>query len=143
ASALPVLVKTGLLNVEAISTEDRFEIQEGGGIGGDPTVVSGLRVGQNLALHGGAMIVHNDPENTQAGNPQNLGTDPLYIYGVSGSVPAADLAVGSASGTPWVGICGSRGEHTIGDPAATVQVLGSAVLASLPSGSLNVLAQFL
>ena len=59
------------------------------------------------------MIVHNDPENTQAGNPQNLGNDPLYIYGVSGSVPAADLAVGKRLGTPWVGIGGSRGTNPL------------------------------
>src|SRR5207237_10804806 len=115
-------------------SEDRFEIRDVAGTGGDRAVVASLRVGQQLALRSGAMIVHGDPENTQAGNPQNLGSDPLYVYGVSGSVPVGDLAVGSASGTPWVGIGGSRGRNSIGDPTKTIHVLGAAVLASLPSG---------
>jgi len=138
ASANPVIVKRGLINVDGVTNNDHFEVQQGGGIGGTPSVVNTLRVGQNLALNSGAMIVHSDPQNVLNGNPQNLGNDPLYVFGVAGGLPVGEMAIGTASGTPWVGIGGSRGSNTFGSLDGQVTVLGSAVLANLPGGSLDV-----
>jgi autotransporter-associated beta strand protein len=143
ASGQGVIVKTGLLNVLGVDEADHFEIQQGGAIGGDPEKVSSLRVGQNLALNAGAMIVHGDPTNVQNGNPQLLGNDPLYIFGVAGGLPVGEMAIGSASGTPWVGIGGSRGANEFGSSTGLVTVLGAAVLTSLPGGSLDVQSKLL
>jgi autotransporter-associated beta strand protein len=137
ASANPVIVKRGLINVDGVDTNDRFQVQQGGGIGGNPAVVNTLRVGQNLALNGGAMIVHGDPQNVQNGNPQNLGIDPLYVFGIAGALPVGEMVVGTASGTPWVGIGGSRGDSSFGTSEGLVTVAGSAVLATLPGGSFD------
>ena len=138
ASANPVVVKRGLINVDGVDTVDHFEVQQGGGIGGTPSVVNTLSVGRNLVLNTGAMIVHSDAQNVLNGNPQNLGNDPLYVFGVAGGLPVGEMAIGSASGTPWVGIGGSRGTNTFGNSQGVVTVLGSAVLANLPGGSLDV-----
>ncbi len=138
ASANPVLVRRGLVNVNAVGEGDRFEVQQGGAIGGNPNTVNSLHVGQELVLRSGAMIVHGDPQNVLNGNPQGLGNDPLYIFGVAGALPVGEMAIGTASGTPWVGIGGSRGLNEFGTPQGLITVQGSAVLASLPGGSFDV-----
>lgn len=138
ASANPVVVKRGLINVDAVAEGDHFEVQQGGAIGGNPATVSSLHVGQELLLRSGAMIVHGDPENVQNGNPQGLGNDPLYVFGVAGGLPVGEMAIGTASGTPWVGIGGSRGDNSFGSSQGLITIQGAAVVASLPGGSLNV-----
>jgi autotransporter-associated beta strand protein len=138
ASPNPVLVKRGLLNVEARGEGDRFEVQQGGGIGGNPNAVNALHVGQDLVLRSGAMIVHSDPVNVQNGNPQGLGNDPLYIFGVAGALPVGEMAIGTASGTPWVGIGGSRGFNEFGSVEGLITIQGAAALANLPGGSVDV-----
>ncbi len=138
ASANPVLVKRGLVNVNAFTEGDHFEVSDGGAIGGNPATVSSLHVGQELVLRSGAMIVHSDPQNVLNGNPQGLGTDPLYIFGVSGALPVGEMTIGTASGTPWSGIGGSRGDSSFGTQTGLITVAGSAVLASLPGGSIDI-----
>ena len=138
ASAFPVQVKRGLINVNAHGEGDAFNVQQGGGIGGNPNAVNALHVGQDLLLSPGAMIVHGDPVNVQNGNPQGLGNDPLYIFGIAGALPVGEMAIGTASGTPWVGIGGSRGFSEFGTPEGLITVEGAAVLASLPGGSIDV-----
>ena len=138
ASANPVQVKRGLINVNQHGEGDSFNVQQGGAIGGNPNSVNALHVGQDLLLSSGAMIVHGDPVNVQNGNPQGLGNDPLYIFGIAGALPVGEMAIGTASGTPWVGIGGSRGFSEFGTPEGLITVEGSAVLASLPGGSIDV-----
>jgi autotransporter-associated beta strand protein len=138
ASGNPVQVKRGLINVNARGEGDSFSVQQGGAIGGNPNAVNALHVGQDLLLSSGAMIVHGDPVNVQNGNPQGLGNDPLYIFGIAGALPVGEMAIGTASGTPWVGIGGSRGFSEFGTPEGLITVQGSAVLASLPGGSIDV-----
>jgi autotransporter-associated beta strand protein len=141
ASANPVLVKRGLINVDAVTEGDHFEVQQGGGIGGNPSTVNSLHVGQELLLRSGAMIVHSDATNVQNGNPQGLGNDPLYVFGVAGGLPVGEMAIGTASGTPWVGIGGSRGFNEFGSSEGLITVQGAAVLANLPGGSVDVKSQ--
>ncbi len=137
ASAQVVDVIGGMLELNVVPEGDRFSIGTRGAIGGLPAGVSKLVVGQDLQLAPNAMIVHSDPENVQNGNPQNLGTQPLYLFGITGAIPVGELTVGSQSGTPWAGV-GAVGEAEFGGETSVLQLAGNATVSALPGSSLNI-----
>ena len=84
------------------------------------------------------MIAHESFDTGVAGNPQGIGgLPPSFIFGVATDFldVGANITVGSASGSPWIGFGGDRGDRVFGvTPSTTEQtvtIAGNAQLVSL------------
>lgn len=125
-----------------------YSIADGAVVSGDGTFLGSLTVGTppagNLQLAPGAIIGHLDFDTSpSAGNPQNIGNNPLYVFAIATDFVdpgVASITIGTASGSPWRGF-GNDGQTRVygGSPAspgsAAVDVAGDADLVS-PGGAL-------
>jgi autotransporter-associated beta strand protein len=123
--------------------DERFAIGDLGCISGgvDSIISLNAGVGGNLQLQPGAMIGHvgffTDPT---VGNPANLESSPIYIFGISADIPTNSaqnqiIVVGTNSASPWRGFGSDRLDRMFGSGTTStvdqVVVSGTADLVSL------------
>ncbi len=118
---------------------DHFAAQDLGAVSGSPAELASLSLGANLNLAPGSMIAHEAFNTGSAGNPQGLaGLPPSIVFGIAQDfldVGTAQITVGDASASPWIGFGGDRGDRIFGVNTATteqqVTIAGNAQLVSL------------